>query len=380
MTVIGNVKNMFVFLAMVVLIYSGCGTVGGPDSLGTEPLQAGGVAKIKLRTSSSSGPFSTIADSAVAVITGSDMMTISQTLTVTDSSVEGVVESIPSGQDRTVTIFVYDTNQVVRYQGSATTEVIADSVISVDITVTRVRGDVEINGTITDDSLLEGLIAYYPFNDNARDAGTLSNDGTVYGATLTTDRFGRTYSAYLFDGTADYIEVPYDSSLDCEDSLSVVLWAKSSIPGSDYSNYGMIMQMGTGSEAAYGIGLNPNYDLNVIQYDFCGHWELPADSNPDREALDAAIIDGAVRCTRTLDTAWHFYAFTFDGDSLRGYFDSEPVGAKNAITGPIDNLPLRFGVQSKSLDNFWNGKIDDIRLYHRVLSPQEILDLKQLEN
>jgi heptaprenylglyceryl phosphate synthase len=57
-----------------------------------------------------------ITDSAVAVITGSDMMTISQALTVTDSSVEGVVESIPSGLERTVTIFVYDTNQVVRYQ------------------------------------------------------------------------------------------------------------------------------------------------------------------------------------------------------------------------------------------------------------------------
>jgi hypothetical protein len=321
-----------------------------------------------------------IADSAVAVITGSDMMTISQALTVTDSSVEGVVESIPSGLERTVTIFVYDTNQVVRYQGSATTEVIADSMVSVDITVTRVRGDVEINGTITDDSLLEGLIAYYPFNGNARDAGTLSNDGTVYGATLTTDRFGRSYSAYQFDGTADYIEVPFDSSLDCEDSLSVVLWAKSAVAGSDYSNYGMIIQMGTGSGAAYGIGLNPNYDLNVIQYDFCSHWETPAASNPDRETLDAAIIDGAVRCPLVLDTAWHFYAFTFDGDSLQGYFDSEPVGAKNAIAGPIDNLPLRIGVQSKTLDKFWNGKIDDIRLYHRVLSPQEIIDLKQLEN
>ncbi|MCK4447097.1 MAG: hypothetical protein KAW56_08445 [Candidatus Marinimicrobia bacterium] len=35
-----------------------------------------------------------------------------------------------------------------------------------------------------------GLIAYYPFNGNANDESVNGNDGTVVGATLTTDRFG----------------------------------------------------------------------------------------------------------------------------------------------------------------------------------------------
>ena len=51
----------------------------------------------------------------------------------------------------------------------------------------------------------EGLVAYYPFNGNANDESTDGHDGTVYGATLTTDRFGNSNSAYSFDGINDYI-------------------------------------------------------------------------------------------------------------------------------------------------------------------------------
>src|SRR5688572_22093955 len=51
-----------------------------------------------------------------------------------------------------------------------------------------------------------GLVAYYPFSGNANDS-IGNNDGTVYGAALTTDRFGNPNSAYTFDGVNDYIKV-----------------------------------------------------------------------------------------------------------------------------------------------------------------------------
>ena len=47
--------------------------------------------------------------------------------------------------------------------------------------------------------LNDGLVAYYPFNGNADDESGNGNDGIVYGATLTEDRFGNTDSAYYFD-------------------------------------------------------------------------------------------------------------------------------------------------------------------------------------
>ena len=50
-----------------------------------------------------------------------------------------------------------------------------------------------------------GCVANYPFNGNAEDISGNGNNGTVYGATLTTDRFGNPNSAYNFNGSS-YIE------------------------------------------------------------------------------------------------------------------------------------------------------------------------------
>ena len=49
-----------------------------------------------------------------------------------------------------------------------------------------------------------GLIAYWPFNGNANDESGNNINGTISGATSTTDRFGAANSAYSFNGTNDY--------------------------------------------------------------------------------------------------------------------------------------------------------------------------------
>jgi len=49
-------------------------------------------------------------------------------------------------------------------------------------------------------NLQDGLVAFYPFNGNANDESGNLNNGTVNGATLTTDRFGNGNSAYNFNG------------------------------------------------------------------------------------------------------------------------------------------------------------------------------------
>ena len=48
--------------------------------------------------------------------------------------------------------------------------------------------------------LKKGLVAYYPFSGNANDKSGNGNNGTVYGASLTTDRNGELNRAYSFNG------------------------------------------------------------------------------------------------------------------------------------------------------------------------------------
>ena len=68
-----------------------------------------------------------------------------------------------------------------------------------------------------------GLVGYWPFNGNANDESGNGNNGTVNGATLTTDRFGNANSAYSFDGVDDYIQTNY-TGISGSNSRSFSLW------------------------------------------------------------------------------------------------------------------------------------------------------------
>jgi len=53
----------------------------------------------------------------------------------------------------------------------------------------------------------DGLVGYWPFNGNANDESGNGNNGTVNGATLTSDRFGNSSKAFSFNGTNNFINV-----------------------------------------------------------------------------------------------------------------------------------------------------------------------------
>ncbi|MFM7758107.1 MAG: hypothetical protein ACKO6J_04150, partial [Crocinitomicaceae bacterium] len=77
-----------------------------------------------------------------------------------------------------------------------------------------------------------GLVGWWPFNGNANDESGNGNNGTVNGATLTTDRFVNINAAYNFNGTSDFISVMDNSSLDLlTNQYTLSVWFK--IP--DYS-------------------------------------------------------------------------------------------------------------------------------------------------
>jgi hypothetical protein len=376
-------KNVFTLINIGIL----CGGIGcGTNMIANEEKDfsnGSGAAIFKIAAGGSS-PFSKIANRAELSITASDINPIIRKLSISDSSVEDTVTGIPAGKERLFTLSVYDSHDTLQYLGSAEVDLQRGLTVNVPIALYRAGANAVINGTIVESNvtdLTEKLIAYFPFNGNVKDESFNGNNGKVFGAMLTTDRFGKENSAYQFNGTSDYIEVPYSRMLDCEDSVSIALWAKSDIIGKDgYSSDVMIIQIGAGSEEAYGIGLDPRYNLDDIYFNYRCHWTLPA--GHDRATINAQIIDGMVRSGPIPDTAWHYYAFTFDGNTIKGYIDGEWVGSQKALAGSITNMPLRIGAQSKYLEqeHFWDGKIDDIRIYHRVLTLEEIAKIKTLQN
>jgi hypothetical protein len=363
-----------------VMILSGCNQT---LSINDDNLSETSAALFKISAVPNS-PFSKLAKKASLTITASDMISMTRTLTITATGIEGTVAGIPSGKGRLFSVTVYDSLDSLQYTGSATSDLPRGATVNVPVNIKRVSTNAIINGTIFENDtnpLSNGLVACYPFNGSPRDMSGYLNDGVVNGAVLTTDRNGKAQSAYQFDGVNDYIEVPYSSTLDCENRISVTVWAKSDITGDKYADAGHVLQMGFGSEAAYTISLNPKIDR--MQLYFCHHWRtIPNEASlTPIEAYNAQVVDGSVAAANGLDTSWHYYAFTFDGDSIRGYIDTVYLGSYKTIAGPIENgLPLRFGAQSKELARYWIGKIDAIRIYHRALSKEEVVSISKLDD
>ena len=65
-----------------------------------------------------------------------------------------------------------------------------------------------------------GMVGYWPFTGNASDLSGNNNNGTVNGATLSTDRFGNPNSAYSFNGTSNNINL----NMPLPNVFSVSMW------------------------------------------------------------------------------------------------------------------------------------------------------------
>ena len=76
------------------------------------------------------------------------------------------------------------------------------------------------------------------------------------------------------------------------------------------------------------------------------------------------------------DGKWHFVVSTFDGEMLRLYVDGSQVARKlgNGFPDDTGNQPLRVGANSLRLDGFFEGEIDEVRVWNRALSTEEIED------
>jgi hypothetical protein len=202
--------------------------------------------------------------------------------------------------------------------------------------------------TVTQQSALptDGLVAYYPFNMNANDESGNGNNGTVNGATLTSDRKGNSDKAYSFNGV-QLIELN-SNVLNNLSSGSVSIWF--------YSNDIL-------KQSAQTIITKTN--LNVMDY-----FQIAQYGNIIRVKINE--LSYSYSYSQSIVTnKWYHLLVNWDGIRIKLY-----------LNGVLDNQISRTQLVPNALqvihigENF-NGKIDDIRIYNRALTETEI---KQLYN
>jgi hypothetical protein len=211
----------------------------------------------------------------------------------------------------------------------------------------------------------DGLVACYPFNGNAEDAGGEGYHGRVEGASPTTDRFGTADAAYLFDGQDDQIVVDPPPPLRRE-ALSVSLWAQ--------------------FDTAY---TGPTW------WDEGAQWHHPMLSMDDGIAIrlfSLMLTDDDKICWHRLfqytslwckwgvtGNRWYHIAVVWDGEEqthslyVDGVLEHEGEGRLNMTR----DVPLHIGSKGElgKQTVFFQGCLDDIRLYNHALSAEEVLAL-----
>ena len=114
-------------------------------------------------------------------------------------------------------------------------------------------------------SLREGLVAYYPFNGNARDESGNGHHGEVHGANLTDDRFGTLTNAITLNGVSDWVDATLDKDLAGPFSLSMWMLMPDAANGKYQSLISQHTKDGAGNfSAVFNLQVQPDGQLDYF--------------------------------------------------------------------------------------------------------------------
>ena len=228
----------------------------------------------------------------------------------------------------------------------------------------------------------DGLVAYFPFNGNIENQSAVSlPPGENHNGVFVPDRFGNESAAISFDGTkSSYAEFPDDDaySISTTGALAMSVWMSPDTLTCPVSDDGYIHWMGKGTFTGT--------DKGNMEWGFRMYNEENSANRPNRISAYAFNLAGGlgsgsyVQEPVTVGEWIHFLAIYDTGENLIRVY-------KNGVLKDSDSLydetykvvvqngdsPLRIG--TRSLWSFFRGKIDDLRIYSRVLSESEILEL-----
>ncbi|MFB6208338.1 MAG: LamG-like jellyroll fold domain-containing protein [Candidatus Nanohaloarchaea archaeon] len=179
-----------------------------------------------------------------------------------------------------------------------------------------------------------------------------NNHGNLNGVTQGVS--GVVGPAYGFDGSSSYIQVPHSEELEMSDTnrVTVSAWV---YHDTDQSGWTAIVQK---SDTSYNLQLDNNVPVFTV-YD--GDWST-------------ASASSALQTGR-----WYHLAGTFDGSTVRIYVNGQLNGTASA-TGIADASGWDVGI-GENLDatgRHFDGRIDQVRIYERQLSQDEIQALSDL--
>lgn len=221
-----------------------------------------------------------------------------------------------------------------------------------------------------DKKLTDGLVGYWTFNGKDL-AGTVASDvsGRGNSGTLTNGpvpSIGKVGQSLQFDGSNDYVQVPYSAALAPTSAVSFGTWFKTTnktlsqkiLSKTESGGYAIVINEAVGScNGTSLVGFVGVLAPGMTYFGAC---------------YDRSNIT---------DNQWHHVMTTYDGETVLLYLDGAQVASNATPSGPITystNNTLCIGTEPSAtcgVTQFFSGNIDEARVYNRALSAAEVKQL-----
>jgi hypothetical protein len=209
--------------------------------------------------------------------------------------------------------------------------------------------------------LTDGLVLYMPLDEDKGDtAQDLSENG--FGGKFNGNpkwaegKFGR---ALQFSASSDFVSIPDHKALQISGEITQAAWIKlDRLPSAHAIIFGTRNDGAPGRKIGFGYGMNPSNNIKV--------WT----NNPAGGFLDVNDVQ-----TKLQTNQWYYLAYTHttaDSGLVEIYVDGKVTHSQKS-NNPVDPSgapnPVTIGTWAGEA---WPGSVDEVRLWNRALSPDEI--------
>ncbi|MHA1233281.1 MAG: LamG domain-containing protein [Candidatus Helarchaeota archaeon] len=207
-----------------------------------------------------------------------------------------------------------------------------------------------------------GLVGYWTFDDNDLNGTTIydksgnGNHGTLHNG-VTTGQTGKLREAFSFDGEDDYVDCGNDESLDITDAITIEAWVYRK---ADSGTWERIAAKSDSTLYDYWLQIADDDTFGGGFADTSGTWH---------NTLDVSISGTPIPLNQ-----WVHLVFVYDGAYVKGYVNGQLDESDN-----IGSFTIRTSTRSvwigRLINSYkFNGLIDEVRIYNRALSAEEVLN------
>ena len=213
-----------------------------------------------------------------------------------------------------------------------------------------------------------GLVGWWPFDGNANDISGNGYNGTAYGVSSTSDRYGNSNSAYSFDITSTGWGSAKDRIVVTNDAIANAWYQANAFTISTWIK----LDTKTGSFAN-----RPHTILGIWDGNGTAITRHQISASNLQSTMLGSTVTGS---TSIVNNDWVHVVTTWDGDTLRHFQNGVPSGHSHlsySIPSSTNYSDITFGELHMGNGHWYHfvGRMDDMGVWNRALSPSEIEQL-----